>query len=70
MFSEFIKREDEHMDRSDMKTICRKPSPRTIDAIRFGRKYLDPADLRLRCIDAASVGLAITGMAFLIIRLF
>ncbi len=58
------------MDRSGTKSICGKKNPRTVDAIRFGRRYLDPNDLRLKCLDAASVGLAITGMAFLIIRLF
>jgi hypothetical protein len=55
------------MDRSGMKTFCGKPTPRTIDAIRFGKKYLDPNDLRLKCLDVASVGLAITGIIALFI---
>ena len=58
---------NEPMDRSGMKTFCGKPAPKTIDAIRFGRHYIDPNDIRLKCLDAASVGLTISGLIALFI---
>ncbi len=45
------------MDRSGMKTVGGKPVPKTIDAIKFGKRYLDPNDSRLRLIDIVSVGI-------------
>ena len=57
------------MDRSGMKTIDGKHIPVTIDAIRFGKHYLDPKDIRLRCLDVASVGLVITAIAISVVNL-
>ncbi len=50
------------MGRSGMESISGKRIPTTIDAIRFGRHYLDPRDVRLKCLDVATVGLLITGI--------
>ncbi len=50
------------MYRSGMKDNSLKHIPVTIDAIRFGRHYLDPKDLRLKCLNTASIGLVITGI--------
>ena len=44
------------MTGSGMKTVAGKPVPKTIDAIKFGKRYLDPKDLRLRFLDAVSIG--------------
>ena len=57
------------MDRSGMKTMTGKNIPVTIDAIRFGKHYLDPKDIRLRCLDVASVGLVITALAISVVNL-
>ncbi len=45
------------MDRSGMKTVGGKPFPKTIDAIKFCKRYLDPNDSRLRLSDIVSVGI-------------
>ena len=50
------------MGRSGMESISGKRIPATIDAIRFGRHYLDPRDIRLKCLDVVTVGILITGI--------
>ena len=56
------------MGRSGMKNLCGKPIPKTIDAIRFGKRYLDPDDLKQKCLDAATLGLTvITGIMVFIV---
>ncbi len=50
------------MDRSSTKIRNIKSIPVTINAIKFGRHYFDPKDLRQKCLNAASIGLVITGV--------
>jgi hypothetical protein len=58
------------MDKSGMKTMGGKYIPTTIDAIKFGKRYLDPADFRLKCLDIASLGIVIGGLVISFVCLF
>ncbi|MCR5670254.1 MAG: hypothetical protein K6G10_04550 [Butyrivibrio sp.] len=37
-------------------------NPKTIDAVRFCGRYIDPKDSRIRLINLTSAGLIITGI--------
>lgn len=58
------------MERTGAKIISGKHIPKTIDAIRIGERYLDPADVRLRFLDSAALGIAFTVIVILFTHLF